>query len=687
VVIPVYGAPDDFRRCLASVRRHADGERERLIVVLDGPGQSDAETAIAASDGDVKILRHPERRGFVASIQTGIAASDGDVILLNSDTVVTAGWVRKLQAAAYSAPWIATVTPFSNDATLCSLPRPFESNALPAGYDADALARVVDDVSRRAYPRLPTGVGVCLYVKRAALDSVGGFDSAHFGLGYGEEVEFCLRALKGGWRHVLDDATFIYHAGQRSFGASRRRQVRAAERAVARLHPEYRATIGRFMREDPLRPLRARVVARLAPPARPGPTPARVLHVVHGWPPFNHAGTEVYARGLVVRQAGRRDVAVYARIADPCRGLGDTTELLDGGARVRLVVNNFQQRDPLSRNALRNRFIESDFARFVDEFGPALVHVHHLAGHSAGLIGVLRRRRIPYVFQLQDWWTVCARANLLRPDHTLCTGPGVQKCSACLPLTRLYGRGLWNPLLYALRRHMLSRAVRGAAAVVAGSRFVEASARTLGILGTGQPCHVLPYGIEAGAPGLRPPGPPPVRFGVIGSIMPHKGIHVAVDAFRDVDPARASLDVWGDAAARPAYAAEVRHAAGPAVRFRGGFPEGAKDDVFAAMHVLLVPSLGLESFGLVVREAMARGVPVLASRRGALEEALDADRQGGFFDPDDPASLRSWIDRLTSQPQVLSEWSRQLPRVKSMDAHAIEIDAIYADLVASARTT
>ncbi|PYQ60072.1 MAG: hypothetical protein DMF53_17685, partial [Acidobacteria bacterium] len=133
-------------------------------------------------ESQVMILRNPERRGFVGSVNRGMAVSDRDVILLNSDTEVTAGWLEKLQEAAYSDPAVATVTPFSNNATIASLPRFAEVNALPSGWSADRFAALVERVSARERPRLPTGVGVCLYIKRKALDRLGLFDEARFGL-------------------------------------------------------------------------------------------------------------------------------------------------------------------------------------------------------------------------------------------------------------------------------------------------------------------------------------------------------------------------------------------------------------------------------------------------------------------------------------------------------------------------
>jgi len=684
LVIPVYGAADFFRRCLSTVLAHTDLRRHRLVVVLDGPGQEESRQALAGAPAgaNVLVLENAERRGFVASVNRGMAASARDVVLLNSDTEVTAGWLDKLQDAAYSHPAVATVTPFSNDATLCSLPRSFAANALPAGLDPDAFGRIVEERSRREYPRIPTGVGVCLYIKRRALEAVGPFDEARFGLGYGEESDFCARALGAGFVHVLDDATFVYHAGRRSFGPSREARLRQAARVMRRLHPAYMPTIAAFMREDPLRPARERVSEGLRPPRRPlGPgLPASVVHLVHGWPPWNSAGTEVYARGLALRQARDREVAVFARIADPGRPLGEATELVDGGARVRLVVNNFTQRDPLSRNAIADGRLRADFARFLDEQKPALVHVHHLAGHAASLVAAIRARRLPFVFQVQDWWEPCARTNLLLPSREPCAGPAAGKCSRCLPLTGLPPSALTNRSLYRWRWRVLRRALRDADAVVMGSRFIADSYRDLGWLPEG--ARVIPYGVETAAARVaRRELSPPLRFAVIGSIMPHKGVHVAVEAFRGLDPERATLDVWGDVDILPEYTRELQAAASPAVRFRGRFAEAEKDSVYAGIDVLVVPSLGLESFGLVVHEAFDRGVPVLASRRGALIEALEGEERGALFAPGHAGELRALVLGLCERPERVARWSEAASRarVKTMDAHALEIDGVYRE--------
>ncbi|HYU32905.1 MAG TPA: glycosyltransferase [Thermoanaerobaculia bacterium] len=700
IIVPVAGAPEAFGRCVESLLAWTNLERHRLVVVLDGPQPAAVESLVSRLERErpegLLVLRNSERLGFVASANRGMSASDRDVILLNSDTQVTEGWVRKLQEAAYSASEIATATPFSNSATICSLPRFLEHNALPAGQTVDSFARLVEARSRRAYPRLPTGVGVCLYIKRKALDQVGLFDTRSFGQGYGEESEFCMRALKAGYAHVLDDATFIFHEGQRSFGMSRGKRVEVAHRALRRLHPEYLETVAAFLREDPIRPLRQRVLAEIRPVRRPqlAGRPERVLHLVHGWPPWSPAGTELYAAWLARRQAQVREVAAYARIADPTRAKGEVMELLDAGVRVRLVVNNFTQRDPLSRNAIYDRALTADFARLLDTFNPRLLHVHHLAGHAASLVGAAARRGIPIVFQIQDWWLACARANLFDTQRRLCSGPDAGKCAACLPLTGLPPGPLLNRLLYAVRRRAMLRALRHADAFVLGGRFIHESALRLGLLRPADPAYVIPYGVEVGPPPprrserpAREPGAP-LRFGFIGALLPHKGAHLAAAAFAGIDPSRARLIVWGDPGISPAYARELERLGGAGLELRGRFPEERKAEIFAEIDALLVPSVGLESFGLVAREAQHHGLPVLASDRGALSELFASDPSGGagaagaLFDPDFPHALRGWIERLIADPGQLDRWAAAVQPVKTFDVHAEEIEEVYDRVLA-----
>jgi len=644
IIIPVYGAPDDLSRCLASVVAHTDLAKHRVVLVIDGPQD------FPIASGGMTLLQNEQRVGFAASVNRGMAFSKNDVVLLNSDTIVTSRWLEKLIEAAYSSEKIGTVTPLSNDATLCSVPRSFESNIV---LDVDAFAAHVERVSAREYPRLPTGVGFCMFIRRALIDEIGLFDAESFAAGYGEENDFCMRALARGWENIADDATFVYHAGHRSFGASRERLMRRARRALARTHPRYMEMIADFMRRDLMKSIRDRI----APP-RGGEL--RIVHLVHGWPPFQHAGTELYAYWLAHRQRESHYVAVYARYADPSRAEGEAVELLDDGVRVRLITNNFTARNPIRRNAIRDRHMEWHFKRFLEEERPDVLHVHHLAGHAFSLIGVAKKLKIPVVLQIQDWWFQCARVNRYHRNGTRCSGPSLAKCAACVTLTKL---PMMNRVMHVIRARAARAALRACDAYVVGSNAIRDDYALAN-------AHVIPYGIALEANRNRSPVKKPIRFGYVGAIAPHKGVHTAIEAMRGIDPRDATLHLWGDRSAFPDYL--------PEVKTEGRFREEEKAEVFASMDVLLVPSIGLESFGLAAREAMASGVPVIATSGGALDE-MSAE----FFPPGDADALRAIIRRLINDPSIVDRWRERLPQPKRAGEHAKEIECVYRSVLSS----
>ncbi len=688
VILPVWGPSPDLERCLDSVERFTGLERHSLVVVGDGPLEpGPAELVarlVARRPGAVQLLVTPERGGYPAAANAGLREARGDAVLLNSDTEVSEGWVEKLGEAVRRRPGIASATPFSSNATLCSLPRPFTENALPAGHTVATFARLVEERSERISPEIPTGVGFCLYLTREAIAAVGLFDEVAFGAGYGEEVDWCQRASAKGLSHVLDDATFVWHRGGGSFGREGRARARRAEKVLAGRYPGFLRRIARFMAEDPLAPVRERVLEGLRPPRRArGEALPGVVHLVHGWPPHATGGTEVFARTIALAQARHRDVAVYARFSDPSRPKGEAIELADHGVRVRLVVNDFLQRDPFSRNALHDRDFSADFDRFLEETRPGLLHVHHLAGHAASLPALARRRGIPVVFQLQDWWPLCARVNLLHAGGGVCSGPSPLKCAACRPLTALPPSALTNPALHALRAALMRRTLQ-ADRYVAGSRFLARSWESAGWLPGSAAIDVVPYGSPSAPVTIapRPQAPPlPLRFGFVGALMPHKGAHVAVEAFRSVPRTAATLRLWGDPSPDPGYVAALREAAREAdVRIEGAFAEEEKERFFSGIDVLVVPSAGLESYGIVVDEAMAHGVPVVASRVGALPERFD-ESCGAFFDGGDAAGLGEIVRRLVARPETVAEWRRAMPPPKTMADAARRIEEIYAALL------
>ncbi|HVF35721.1 MAG TPA: glycosyltransferase [Candidatus Saccharimonadia bacterium] len=276
VVVPIHGGATVLRSCLDSLARTLG--QDVPVQLVDDASQDPAIDRLlaefAARHRVTRTIVHERNLGFVRSVDDAMKRSKGDVVLLNSDTVVTPGWLERLVACAASDARIATITPFSNNAEICSFPLFCFANPVPA--DADAIARAAVAAGAPGYPELPTAVGFCMYVRRAALDAVGGFDAATFGRGYGEENDFCLRAAAHGWRNVLCDDAYVVHVGGQSFAPlGERPGGENLARLIAR-YPRYNAQVAEFIARDPLAARRAAIAARLGRdgPAT-GPSPAQ----------------------------------------------------------------------------------------------------------------------------------------------------------------------------------------------------------------------------------------------------------------------------------------------------------------------------------------------------------------------------------------------------------------------------
>jgi len=221
VCIPVYGAAERFAECLTSVLAHTP--KDVRILIADDASPDPAIKGFVSSledvlEHEVWYLRQPENVGFPANANAGFAASaPADVVVLNSDCVVAAGWLEGLRRAAYSDALVATASSLTNHGTILSVPeRNRPQPGLPQELALGRAAGAVREQSLRIYPHLPTAIGQCMYVRRHALDLVGGFDLA-FSPGYGEEVDFSQRCLLQGLVHVAADDVFVLHHGGGSF--------------------------------------------------------------------------------------------------------------------------------------------------------------------------------------------------------------------------------------------------------------------------------------------------------------------------------------------------------------------------------------------------------------------------------------------------------------------------------------
>jgi len=193
----------------------------------------------------IRLIESETQLGYTKAANAGLSSAAAEwLVLLNSDTIVTPGWIDGFFDVVDARPDVSFIGPLSNAASWQSVPEVRDSasgwkiNVVPEGMTIDEMAALVAELSPRQFPEVPLLNGFCTMMRRSAVEELGFLDEVNFPQGYGEEDDLCLRARRAGHRLALADHVYVYHVKSASFGPQRRNQLskRGTERLLAK-HP------------------------------------------------------------------------------------------------------------------------------------------------------------------------------------------------------------------------------------------------------------------------------------------------------------------------------------------------------------------------------------------------------------------------------------------------------------------
>jgi len=413
----------------------------------------------------------------------------------------------------------------------------------------------------------------------------------------------------------------------------------------------------------------------------------KILLVSHKYPPHALGGVEVYTRNLARALQARHRVAVFYRHDD---GDGPAyaayNEELDGVLthRVSCHPSGVAASPPGEFFAtFLNRQIENSFSRFVRQFQPDLIHVQHVMALSAKLLPIARQSGAPLLLTLHDYWFICANSQLIWPDAQVCRGKaGGLNCVRCAAAARFSSLVRWlRPglaPLFLYRDLVVRKAALQAGQFISPSRFLLDRYMEAGF--PAERCLHLENGIETKrirAFGWRS-SEGPLRVTFLGSLAWQKGVHILAQAFNGLPAGQARLRIWGDPTVFPEYAKRLRRILPhPDAELMGRIANERVGEVLADSDVIVVPSLWYENSPVVIQEARAAGVPVVASDHGALSEKVRHGVDGLLFPPGDAAALRRTLQRLLDEEELLPELRQNIPAPVDMGEHVERLEAIY----------
>lgn len=440
----------------------------------------------------------------------------------------------------------------------------------------------------------------------------------------------------------------------------------------------------------------------------------RILQVVHGYPPEQTAGAEVYTQNLA-REMARRGHAVSV-LAPGARASGAErrwTEDRADGVQVLRLEARAEPPDRLEAT-YGDPVVDGMFADLLRRLKPDVVHVQHSIGLSIGVLPAARSFGVPAVATLHDFWFHCPRGQRMTPRHHLCTEVQPWRCTLCIAGKRggymrdWLKRQVATPVAEegaesALRRGLLllPRTVRYAArevlrapilrrltdiraALLCADRLLAPSQFLLErYVEQGIPRERLEfseYGMDTepfralGSRALRSPHQRPVRFGFVGTLIPNKGPDLALRAFNRLPPGQATFDVFGagNGPSAESYVSWLRSISDhPGLTFRGSFDNRRIADVLAGLDVLIVPSRWWENAPLTLHEAVMANMPVITSDHGGMLEMAQRFGNAVLFRAGDAGDLSRAMRRFLDEPEL---WASLRP-IRAVRTVAEDVDS------------
>lgn len=429
VIVPVYNGLEYFDALFSGIEKTK--VPYRLIIVNDkspDPEVGNYLEKYAAEHDNVVLLNNETNMGFLPSVNRGLKMAENHVALVNTDVEVPEEWLERLMLPIFAKENIATTTPFTTCGTICSFPDFCRDNKLFEGmplWEIDDEFRMI----RPQYPAMPTGVGFCMGMNLKAIQEVGLLDEENFGKGYGEENDWCQRAIAAGYENVHVDNLFVYHKHGGSFPSEeKQRLLKEHSEALLRKHPDYNKDTADYCRRDPLRPVRLYVEMKLLNRKLDVPTIVAFDHDLGG-------GATAYLvekRRLALRE-GYRFVTI----------------------RYNIVSNRFyftyqykQYEMEFFANDLETAL--GELMRVDEIWINELVTYQNIYGTLERILRLKREQGAKLLMLLHDFFALCPAVNLIDAEGKYCGVPSCEVCDKCIPDNRSnacteYGTGtLWR---------------------------------------------------------------------------------------------------------------------------------------------------------------------------------------------------------------------------------------------------
>lgn len=401
----------------------------------------------------------------------------------------------------------------------------------------------------------------------------------------------------------------------------------------------------------------------------------KILKVIHGYPPFYMAGSEVYSFNLCNELKNNNDIFIFTRIENPYAAPYTTSESEENGVSICRV--NKPQRDYTFEDKYLDTKIDSIFKSYLSKVNPDIVHIGHLSHLSTGLVTVIKEAGIPIVFTVHDFWMGCFRGQFVKPDLSICDGCNVENCYTCA--AHFFKNWISKGEIESYSTHM-KKVLSYVDRFLIPSYTLIDFYKSIGI--PEEKLVFSPYGFDKTRihPPEKKPIKPSINFGFMGRIIPVKGIHLLLRAFKNTT-GKATLSIHGGLGSDKVFLEEIK-GRDTRIQFRGSYHNVDVEKILHSMDVLVVPSIWPENAPLVIQEAFLAGIPVITSNIGGMAELVENNVNGLTVPVNNEEELTKLLQSVIDEPEQLNRLSPLRSSIRDITDDAEFCEKLYDQLIA-----
>ena len=678
IIVPVYNAYEYTEECIKSIIKYTDLKEHTLVLINDkSPDKRILPMLLKYkdqnTDKNIVVLDNEINLGFVKTVNKGMKYSNNDCLLLNSDTEVTKNWLQKLIDCAYSNSYIATVTALTNNGTIASVPNFGVDNELPKNITLDEYAEIIEKCSKKRYPEVTTGNGFCMYIKRNVIEELGVFDDVTFEKGYGEENDFCYRALDYGYTNVLCDDTFIYHKGTQSFTKenltkSRAEIIESHMKLLREKYPIYTAKTDNFLALNPVKDIGENILINTLIYNK-----KRMLFLVNEWEENLDmtGGTSLHLKDIIL---GIKENTACFVLAPLKTDLSVFKLYLYTEDYAKEIFSFKTETNLYGQITYTNNSYKEMLEQIFDAFKIDVMHVHHFLFQTFDAIDVAKKRNVESIITLHDLYMSCPSINMVY-EEKYCEVNKNKDCLKCLKCRY----GLENNIINNWRNTCKSVLQRFDKVIVPSEDTKEHFLKIYPDL----QIDVIEHGVDIiKVPNKEKQNKHTFDIAFVGAMAPHKGSRILEELISKNKNSKIRIHLFGkseDKLLNKSRNNYINHGA----YTRGELPKLLVEN---NIDLVCIFTTWPETYSYTLTETYMANIPVLTFDIGAVAERIKKDHLGYIIPFDD--SISNILDKIESIMDNNEEYTKikenfKKYQYKSTEQMQDEYKKIYANSKAS----